>query len=142
MTDEKKPITIERLRDMYSWATGWKPDVDPETPHMADVQAGLRDEFDAALAAHVAEKRAEWEAEQGEAMAGRIVTASFEDGKDHGIICGLEGCECPDHEGPVVPAGTYITIRLDEDCSIGLWPVRIQRLPVPDTTNTESEDAK
>lgn len=63
MSAKKTPITIDRVRDMYSWATGWKPDVDPESPHMADVQASLRAEFDAALAAHDAEKRAEWEAE-------------------------------------------------------------------------------
>lgn len=54
---------INRVRDMYSWATGWRPDVLPDQPHMADVQATLRAEFDAALAAHDAVKRAEWEAE-------------------------------------------------------------------------------
>lgn len=47
---------INRVRDMYSWATGWRPDVLPDQPHMADVQATLRAEFDAALAAHDAEK--------------------------------------------------------------------------------------
>lgn len=58
-------------------------------------------------------------------MAGKIVTASFEDGKVHKDACGLEDCECPDHEGEPLPAGTYITVRLDEDYPVGLWRVSV-----------------
>ena len=60
-------------------------------------------------------------------MKGQIVTASFEDGLDHDFLCGLEDCECPEHEGSPLPAGTYVTVRLDEDAPIGLWRVRIER---------------
>lgn len=65
-------------------------------------------------------------------MTGQIVTASFEDGKDREPYCGLEECECPDHEGPPRPAGTYITIHLDDDLPIGLWRVRVEREEVSD----------
>lgn len=61
------------------------------------------------------------------AMGGQIVTASFEDGLDHGFLCGLDECECPEHEGSPRPAGTYITIRLDEDAPVGLWRVSVER---------------
>lgn len=61
------------------------------------------------------------------AMSGQIVTASFDDGEDHGFLCGLEDCECPEHEGSPRPAGTYITIRLDDDHPVGLWRVAVQR---------------
>ena len=60
-------------------------------------------------------------------MTGQIVTASFEDGLDHDFLCGLEGCECPEHEGSPRPAGTYITIHLDDDLPIGFWRVRVER---------------
>lgn len=59
-------------------------------------------------------------------MTGQIVTASFEDGVERETYCGLDDCECPDHEGPARPAGTYLTIRLDdEDAPIGLWRVSV-----------------
>ena len=62
-----------------------------------------------------------------EEMSGKIVTASFEDGIDHGPLCGMDDCECPDHDGRIIPAGTYITIRLDADVPIGLWRVTVAR---------------
>ena len=62
-------------------------------------------------------------------VAGQIVTASLENGKTR-VECGLEDCECPEHDWPVPPAGTYITVRLDEDCQIGLFRVRVHTLPV------------
>jgi hypothetical protein len=59
-------------------------------------------------------------------LAGQIVTVAFEDGVEHEPYCGLEDCECPDHDGPPRPAGTYITIRLDDpEASIGLWRVAV-----------------
>jgi len=60
-------------------------------------------------------------------MNGEIVTASFEDGVERAPDCGLEECDCPDHEGAPRPAGTYITIRLDEDAPVGLWRVAVER---------------
>lgn len=63
----------------------------------------------------------------GTTMTGTIRTASFEDGVERPPFCGLEDCECPDHDGPPIPAGTYITIRLDEDYPIGLWRVTVER---------------
>lgn len=62
-----------------------------------------------------------------EPMRGQIVGATFEDGKDHGAGCGLEGCECPDHEGPPRNPGTYLTVRLDGDHRIGFWRVSVSR---------------
>ena len=57
-------------------------------------------------------------------MTGQIVTASFEDGQGS-ELCGLEDCECPQHEYAPRPKGTYITVRLDSDPSIGLWQVTV-----------------
>lgn len=100
--------------------------------------------FDRWLAAHDAQKRAAWEvereAEQGEPMTGQIRGLAFEDGQTREAYCGLEDCECPDHDDPPRPTGTYITVRLDDSPPVGLWRVRVQRLPAGDTTNTESED--
>ena len=97
------------------------------------------DEFDRWLATHDAEKRAEWEAEQGETLTGEIRGLAFEDGEPHGIYCGLDECGCPDHDNPPRPAGTYITVRLDGEPPVGLWRVQVRRIPVPGTTNNESE---
>lgn len=58
-------------------------------------------------------------------MLGSIVTASFEDGEDYGPLCGLDACECPEHDYPPKPMGTYITVKLDENHPIGLWRVRV-----------------
>ena len=62
-----------------------------------------------------------------EVLTGQIRGMAFEDGIDHGPECGNDDCECPDHEGPPRPAGTYITIRMDGDPRIGMWQVRIER---------------
>lgn len=60
-----------------------------------------------------------------ETWTGQIVTASFEDGESQ-VDCGLEGCECPEHEQSPPPAGTYITIRLDgEGHKVGLFDVMV-----------------
>ena len=60
-------------------------------------------------------------------VAGRVVAAQFSDGLvpvwAHGTPCGLEGCECPEHEWDAenpTPAGTYITIKLDHDSPVTL----------------------
>lgn len=66
--------------------------------------------------------------EPSDVMTGEIRALAFEDGKDHGIICGLEDCECPDHDDPPRRAGTYITVRLDGQPRIGLWRVRVERM--------------
>ena len=60
-------------------------------------------------------------------LTGQIVTAHFEDGRDN-YDCGLEECECPDHEGGPEKPGTYITIRLDADAPVGLWPVEVRMM--------------
>ena len=58
-------------------------------------------------------------------MTGQIVTIAFEDGKSR-LDCGLEDCECPEHEGRIAPAGTYVTVRLDEDHRIGLTRATVE----------------
>ena len=58
-------------------------------------------------------------------LKGQIVTASFEDGVSRGPECGDDDCECTEHTYSPRPAGTYLTIRLDEDTSIGLWRVAV-----------------
>lgn len=50
---------INRIRDLYSWTTSWRATVSPDAPHMAEVQATLREEFDIAVEAHVQEKVSE-----------------------------------------------------------------------------------
>ena len=62
-----------------------------------------------------------------EIWRGRIVTASFENGTGD-LDCGLEECECPEHEQPPRPAGTYVTVRLDKDERVGLTDVEIRVL--------------
>lgn len=59
-------------------------------------------------------------------MTGQIHTVALEDGIERAPYCGLEDCECPDHEY-ALPAGTYITIRLDEEFPVGLWRVALTR---------------
>lgn len=49
-----------------------------------------------------------------EEMNGDVRAIAIEDGIAPALLCGLEGCECPDHEF-VYPAGVYLTIRLDGD---------------------------
>lgn len=52
-------------------------------------------------------------------MHGQIVTIEFVEA-DRNYVCGLEDCECPDHDFERKP-GTYVTVRMDEDVRIGLW---------------------
>lgn len=59
------------------------------------------------------------------AFTGQIVTLEFVDGKQGTYDCGLEDCECPDHDTPARQPGTYVTVRLDEDPRIGFSRVRI-----------------
>lgn len=68
-----------------------------------------------------------------EAMTGKIVTASFESGKG-GYDCGLEGCDCPDHEQEPIPAGTYITVKLDQDWPVGLFDVEVREIDAAPVT--------
>lgn len=70
-------------------------------------------------------------------MTGEIRTAAWEDGIEREPYCGLEDCECPDHDGPPPPAGTYITIRLDEDWPVGLWRVEVRAVPADTTGEAE-----
>ncbi|KUG58949.1 hypothetical protein [Nesterenkonia jeotgali] len=46
---------------------------------------------------------------------GRIVSAHFSDGEDHRTDdCIINDCGCECHEDPPQPAGTYVTVRLDD----------------------------
>lgn len=76
----------------------------------------------------------------GPDIAGKIVTASFEDGAERGPDCGLEYCECPEHEGKPRPAGTYVTVRLDEDHPVGLWDVALRVKHVSKPARTTGAD--
>lgn len=70
-------------------------------------------------------------ASPSEVGSGQIVSLAFEDGKNNNYMCGLEDCECPDHEADPAPRGTYVTIRLDdEDADLGFWQVDIKRREV------------
>jgi hypothetical protein len=56
-------------------------------------------------------------------IEGRVCEARFSDGAFHGAACGLEECECPEHEWEAehpIPAGTYLTLRLTEDVGVTL----------------------
>ncbi len=55
----------------------------------------------------------------------QIVTVAFEDGGEYAFKCGLEGCECPEHETAPLPAGTYVTLRFEGDHALGLWPATL-----------------
>lgn len=57
---------------------------------------------------------------------GLIQQVAFSDGRDDGPDCGYEACECPAHEYGPLAAGTYVTIRLDEDHAVGLWRARLE----------------
>lgn len=62
----------------------------------------------------------------GESMTGRIVTASWE--HSNNVPCGLDDCECPNHELPPGPRGLFITVQLDDDTlPVGLWDVTVTR---------------
>lgn len=62
--------------------------------------------------------------EKPEQWKGKVVTAQFSDGEDWNE-CEDEDCFCPNPEQRVLPAGTYITVKLDEDYGIGCFPVTI-----------------
>ena len=134
MSDEELLETyrasVNKAMDEASARDGFATNMSRES-----IVAGLRAVFDMSKG----EKRAEWEAEQGETLTGEIRGLAFEDGEPHGIYCGLDDCGCPDHDNPPRPAGTYITVRLDGEPPVGLWRVQVRRIPVPDTTNNESE---
>lgn len=70
--------------------------------------------------------------EEAEQLEGRIVTLAFEDGVKREPYCGLEDCECPDHEYGPSPAGHYITIRLDGEPRIGFSRVTVLVSPEQD----------
>ena len=56
-------------------------------------------------------------------LEGRVCEARFSDGAYHGAACGLEDCECPEHEWDAehpLSAGTYITLRLTTDAPVRL----------------------
>lgn len=52
-------ITYERLRDLYSWMTGWRADVPAGRNDLQRLQDTQRAEFDAVMAAHDAQVRVE-----------------------------------------------------------------------------------
>lgn len=62
----------------------------------------------------------------GDIISGQITSATFSDGDD--IRCNCEACE-GDCSTPYLPAGTYITVRLDKDVAVGLFKLKIERLP-------------
>lgn len=67
--EEREPVTIDRVRDMYSWATAWRADDLTDRPDLERLRERNRAEFDAAMSAHDARIRAEAQAEQREADA-------------------------------------------------------------------------
>lgn len=54
-----------------------------------------------------------------ETHRGTLSAVMFEDGKRI-FDCGLEDCECPEHENPPLPPGVYVTVRLPEDARVPL----------------------
>ena len=78
----------------------------------------------------VAEVRAAREREAAIIGTGQIVTLAIEDGRRALTSwCSLDDCECPVHEEPAPPAGTYVTVRMDGDPRVGFARVRITREP-------------
>ena len=59
-------------------------------------------------------------------VTGQIVAAEFADGKP--MQCGLDDCECPEHEELPRSAGTYITIKLDADMPVALMRVTVESI--------------
>ena len=86
------------------------------------------DEFDRWLAAHDAEKRAEWEAEQGETEWEGIVLGREVGGSGDWSVTVWRPDEIEEARA-MFPGSEYVLGRAK-------W------LPVPDTTNNESEDDK
>lgn len=52
MTTRKPPISIERVRDLYSFATAWRAEDAEGQRDMSALRESNRAEFDAALAEH------------------------------------------------------------------------------------------
>ena len=75
-------------------------------------------------------------------MVGEVRAIAFEDGKDYGPECGIEDCECPDHDYPPRSAGTYMTIRFDGNPSVGLWRVQVTRVPDAKSNDRGSKDGQ
>lgn len=53
------PLPISRIRDLYSWATGWRAEDRGEDEDLSNIRESLRSEFDHALAAHDEQTRTE-----------------------------------------------------------------------------------
>ena len=71
----------------------------------------------------------------GQQLTGTVTGAQFSDGKPREIDCGLDLCDCPEHEWDAehpTPAGTYITVRLDEDAPVGFGRVTVTYEPRPE----------
>lgn len=83
-----------------------------------------------------AEVRAAREREAAIIDTGQIVTLAIEDGRRALTSwCSLGDCECPVHEEPAPPAGTYVTVRMGGDPAVKFGRVRITWEPV-----TEGDD--
>lgn len=52
MTTDKPPLSIERVRDLYSFATAWRAEDAEGQRDMSALRESNRAEFDAALAEH------------------------------------------------------------------------------------------
>ena len=93
------------------------------------------EDFDRWLAAHDAEKRAEWEAEQGEPeKPSERIHQLIHDLTDPG--------ECWfDHHGGCQEHG-YLTLQPGEKCPHAEARELLAEWAVPDTTNNESEDKR
>lgn len=59
---------------------------------------------------------------------GQIVTATVSDGGDHKLEnCIVNDCFCECHDDAPLPAGAYITVRLDDpDARVGLGRVHVE----------------
>lgn len=95
-------ITNERLRELARTA-----DLDPfEVRALIAEVLALREQRD-------------------KAWPGVITTATFSRGDVYrDADCDVE-CECVCHDEPPLPEGTYVTVKLDRDESIGLRRVRV-----------------
>ena len=120
---EELDMAAEAFGIEIEWARGGVAvPVEPETPERFPESTHVEAKYWAELV-KARRRIAELEAVEP-SMTGQIVTASFEDGQGS-ELCGLEDCECPQHEYAPRPKGTYITVRLDSDPSIGLWQVTV-----------------
>lgn len=115
---------VARLRDtrMSDYNTAILDEAANDLEAMAEENAKLRDQL-----ATSTETDRPTSMEPGTEITGRIVTASFEDGIAR-VECGLEDCECPDHELPPRAKGTYILVRVPDTAPVGLWDVKVERV--------------